>query len=194
MRFHQTTARSARLTTLSLLALLSLGMLGCAALQPGTEGSSGPLIWQATDPQWQTLEWEHRERYSFTLVLQETTGTPITFTTLAVQLKNSPGSQPVGWKTTGPWTLPAHGTLRLPLTSSRHCPYVYCVQRGALTPQWSMTLSGSDGHGNPVRYALQVRLPAAPSEAHHSVLTGPTVSLIQSRQGTARNILPRTVE
>lgn len=186
MRLYQITARLARLTTLGLLACGSVGLLGCAVLHPQTEGRSGPLTWQATELQLQHTEWASRELYSFTLVLQETSGTPITFTTLAVQLQNSPDAPPVWWEQTGPWTLPAHGELRLPLTSTRYCPYVACTPRGALAPQWALTLSGTDGRGTPVRYALEVRLPASPAAARRSALAGAAVALRQEGLGPSK--------
>lgn len=160
MRWHLATGLLARLTALGILALGSLSLLSCAAVQPHTEGRSGPLTWQATDLQWQPLGWDSRESYNFTLRLQETAGTSLTFTKLAARLLNSPDGRPVWWEEDGQWRLPAHGDLRLPLTSSRHCPYIHCMQHGTLAPQWSITLQGTDERGNPVQYSLQVRLPA----------------------------------
>src|SRR5262249_43036009 len=59
---------------------------GCATLGVRTEGTSGPIAWQAIDlksesaPVLQGTIGNSTGRYSLTLVLKETQGIPITFT------------------------------------------------------------------------------------------------------------------
>jgi hypothetical protein len=138
-------------------------MAGCATLGTHTAGVSGPVTWPATDLRVHTMTLENRELYSFTLALHETTGTALTFTKLETHVQNSRGSRPVFWEQTGQWILPAVGELRIPLTSYRYCPYVYCSDLGALEPEWSITLIGTESSGQPVCHRLTLRLPASPS-------------------------------
>src|SRR5713226_6358886 len=69
------------------LILVPLGMLiaGCVPLGTRTEGTSGPIAWHVTDLKTEsvgdrTSPGDFRGAYSFTLVLKETQGIPITFT------------------------------------------------------------------------------------------------------------------
>lgn len=163
MPCYNTTWRLTRRTCRLGIAFLSLLMAGCTTLGTRTAGVSGPVTWQATDLRVHTMAPETRELYSFTLALHETKGTALTFTKLAMHFQNSRGSRPVFWEQTGQWMLPAAGDLRIPLTSYRYCPYVHCSDLGALEPEWSITLIGTESGGQPVRHRLTLRLPASPS-------------------------------
>jgi hypothetical protein len=163
MQPRQRILRSRQRAATLVLFLTSLAIVGCTTLGARTMGVSGPLTWHVTDLSVHTVALELREQYSFTLVLQETPGRALTFATLTAHFQNSRGSRPVFWEQTGAWSLPAHGTLRIPLTSSRYCPYVHCRESGALAPEWYITLTGTKSGGQPMHYALTLRLPTAPS-------------------------------
>lgn len=143
--------------------LLSLVVVGCATIGARTNGTSGSVVWQATDLRLDPASFlEKRETYNFTLVLRETQGIAITFTQLNAKVHNAFGSFLVPWEKTGRWQLAAHGELRLPLVSIRYCPYVKCRRPEPLAPEWSLDLTGTDAQGQPVRLAIEVRLPYTP--------------------------------
>ncbi len=143
------------------LCVLLLGLLsaGCATLGTRTQGEQGALTWEATDLHVQTVAIEKRETYTFTLLLRDTQGSPLTFTAIAARFQNSPGGPPVSWEKTGEWVLPARGELRLPLGSTRYCPYTLCHNLGELAPEWSIELTGSNAQGTVVRTVIRLRLP-----------------------------------
>jgi hypothetical protein len=163
MRGYSTPSRLLSTKDRWAIGLFSLLMAGCTALGAHTQGMSGPLTWQATDLRLQPTALNNGEEYRFTLTLQETQGTSFTFTRLEAHFQNSRGSRPVFWEHTGQWVLPANGALRIPLMSSRYCPYVHCHDLGALEPAWSITLIGTESSGQPARHRLTLRLPASPS-------------------------------
>jgi len=66
-----------------LTVLLGMVVTGCATYwKERTEGTSGPIAWYITDATSDANTREERYIYFFVLVLQETQGTPITFTTM----------------------------------------------------------------------------------------------------------------
>ena len=68
---------------LLLAVLLGVVIAGCAGYwQAHTEGTSGSIAWYITDAKSDANLREERYAYAFVLVLQETQGTPITFTTM----------------------------------------------------------------------------------------------------------------
>ena len=143
--------------------LLSLVVVSCATIGARTNGTSGSVVWQAIDLHLAPPSFlEKRETYSFTLVLRETQGRAITFTQLNAKVHNAFGSFLVPWEKTGRWQLAAHGELRFPLVSIRYCPYVQCRRPDPLAPEWSLDLTGTDAQGQPVRLAIEVRLPYNP--------------------------------
>jgi hypothetical protein len=81
---------------LLLAVLLGVIITGCATYwQAHTEGTSGPIAWYITDAKAAADRVGERYAYSFVLVLQETQGTPLTFTTLTYTVySGSGGIQP----------------------------------------------------------------------------------------------------
>lgn len=163
MRFPNVTLWRPAVSARCASGLLGLLLAGCAASGVRPAGTSGPLTWQATELRLQHTMLSDGQEYGFTLVLRETTGTALTLTSLAGSLQNSRQSWPVSWAKAGQWVVPAYGELRLPLSSYRYCPSASCRDLGTLEPYWEITLSGTDGHGHPVRYTLTLRLPASPA-------------------------------
>jgi len=70
--------------TRALLAiLLCIGSAGCAAYwHDQTQGTSGPLTWYVIDATSEAAREPTLATYTFTLVVQQTEGVPITFTTM----------------------------------------------------------------------------------------------------------------
>lgn len=149
--------------------LLGTVVVGCAALGVRTEGVSGPIAWRATDFNVGSVPGDtgiigrrDREIYAFTLVLQETQGTAITFTKVAYTIAGSVGLKPFSTEETGQWRLRPHGELRWPLSSTYGCASIDCVDPGFVAPVWHITLMGTDDRGQPVRIAIDLRLPYNP--------------------------------
>ena len=144
--------------------LLGLEVTGCVSMGEHTHGVSGPVAWRATDVQWQAYAFGRQQTYFFTLVLQESQGTAITFTKLTAVLHNAADSLPAYWEQTGQWFLTPYGELQLPLGSTRYCPYTRCRDAGpALVPVWHLILLGTDAQGQSVRLVLDIRLPYIPN-------------------------------
>ena len=145
------------------LSLLLLFTAGCGTTGIGmgvqTAGETPTLRWRAMDLRNYTVALEEREVYQYTLVLEETQGTAITFTHLKARFWNSSQSWPTDWEKTGQWTLPAGGTLDLPLGSYRYCIFSNCWDWGPLSPVWHLTLTGTTAQGQPVRERIELRLP-----------------------------------
>src|SRR5262245_9750354 len=66
-----------------LAVLLVMVVTACATYwKEHTEGTSGPIAWYITDARAETNTRDERYVYAFVLVLQETQGIPLTFTTM----------------------------------------------------------------------------------------------------------------
>ena len=132
------------------LAVVGLVVLtGCAR----TAGVSGPIAWQAVDS---TVRGDSfSARYEFTLVLRETAGGPLTFTTLGVTPAFGRYAEQ-----SGSWELPAHGELRLPIAARFTCLGHASACRASGHSLWyHITLRGRDEQGRPVRIPISVTLP-----------------------------------
>jgi len=155
-----------------LLVVLLQGvvMAGCAALGVQMEGVSGPIAWRATDCKVQAVAGdtgviigrEGREIYTCTLILHETQGTTIIFTTLAYTMTATASLAPVSREETIQWRLRPHGELRWPFSSSYQCTGAECINPGPIAPVWHMLFTGADDRGQPVRLVIDLRLPSNP--------------------------------
>ena len=149
--------------------LLGVVVTGCAALGVRTEGISGPIAWRATDLKVQAVGEApgfvgrtQKEVYSFTLVLQETQGTAITFTKMAYTLYSSPTLLPYASEATGRWVLGPRRALRWPFSSTFSCPSHDCNEPGFIAPRYHIILTGTDSQDQPVRVVIDLRLPENP--------------------------------
>lgn len=155
-----------------LLFALLLGMVvtSCASLGMRTEGVSGPIAWHATDFKIQAVgeaagvlgRPTQQEVYAFTLVLQETQGTALTFTKMAYRVDSGPGIHPGFAERVGQWRLRPHGELRWPLWSTWSCASTDCVNPGFVVPAWHIVLTGTDNRGQEVRVVIDLKLPSNP--------------------------------
>jgi hypothetical protein len=153
---------------LLLAVLLGVIITGCATYwQAHTEGTSGPIAWYITDAKAAADRVGERYAYSFVLVLQETQGTSLTFTTLTYTVySGSGGIQPGAGEQTiqGTWTLRAHGSSRLPFTYTAFCPEGSgCVKLEPLAPTYHIILAGTDSQDKPMRVIIDTKLPPDPS-------------------------------
>jgi len=153
---------------LPLAVLLGVVIAGCAGYwQAHTEGTSGPIAWYITDAKSDSNLREERYAYSFVLVLQETQGTPITFTTMTYTFYSGTGGiQPGSDERTiqGTWKLRAHGRYRFPFTYTAFCPEGSgCMKLGPLAPTYHIILTGTDSQDKPVQVSIDTKLPPDPS-------------------------------
>jgi hypothetical protein len=153
---------------LLLAVLLGVVIVGCATYWQGhTAGTSGPIAWSITDAKAAADRVAERSAYSFVLVLHETQGTPLTFTTLTYTVSSgSGGIQPgLGGQTfQGTWKLRAHGSYRFPFTYTASCPEAGgCIKPGWLAPTYHIVLTGTDNQAKPVRVVIDTKLPPDPS-------------------------------
>ena len=151
-----------------LAVLLGVVLAGCAAYwQAHTEGTSGPITWYITDAQSVADPVAERSAYSFVLVLQETQGTTLTFTTMTYTFySGTGGTQPGAAEQTiqGTWKLRAHGRYRFPFTNTAFCPEGSgCIKPGWLAPTYHIVLTGTDSQEKPVRVIIDTKLPPDPS-------------------------------
>ena len=149
------------------LAVLLGVITGCAAYwQAHTEGTSGPIAWHITDAKSAADRVGERSAYSFILVLQETQGTPLTFTTLTYTVYSGSGGIQAGAQEQtiqGTSKLWAHGTLRMPFTYTATCPEGSgCIKLEPLAPTYHIVLMGTDSHDQPVRVVIDTKLPPDP--------------------------------
>jgi hypothetical protein len=102
------------MTRLRLVVLLGVVLAGCATYwQAHTAGTSGPIAWSIADAQSAADRVGERYAYTFVLVLQETQGTPLTFTTLTYTVYSGSGGIQSGAQEQiiqGTSKLRAHGT------------------------------------------------------------------------------------
>ncbi len=152
---------------LRLAVLLGGVIAGCAAYwQAHTEGTSGPIAWYIADARSAADPVGERYAYAFVLVLQDTQGTPLTFTTMTYTVYSGTATQSGSDERTiqGTWKLRAHGTLRFPFTFTVTCPEGSgCIKREPLAPRYHIVLTGYESQDKPVRVIIDTKLPPDPS-------------------------------
>src|SRR4029453_4672235 len=113
--------RALRVVLLMVAGLLALGVPGCA---PQLTGNSGALTWEVTDLRIveRSVAGTARNLYTFTLVLQETQGSAVTFTHLE-QTVSQPSVKAVGEAQYSAvlWKLRPHGELRQSFSFYWYC-------------------------------------------------------------------------
>jgi len=151
------------------LIFVLLGMLiaGCASLGVRTEGTSGPIAWHVTDLRSESVPLrgtvgDARGTYSFTLVLKETQGIPITFTYRKDTIYASPITILHSADHAINLRLRPHEERRFPLTFSWGCAAVDCMQEENVAPRWTINLTGTDDKGNTVKAVINMNLPPNP--------------------------------
>jgi predicted aspartyl protease len=142
-----------------------LGMTACATrAELSTEaGASGPVAWQVTDFRLveRSLDGTGRDFYAFTLVLNETQGTTLTFRHLVSRLRH-PSIATVPQQASVRWTLRPHGELRHPFIFP-WCTTEACKQGANVAPWvYDLLLLGTDERGRPLRVVINTTLPARP--------------------------------
>lgn len=149
----------------ALSGIVVLALSACSTLGPLTEGSAPGLAWYAADVELarKTAETRSWWQYSFSLVVKETRGTALTFNEIktAVYQPNVNSWSPLY---RGVWELPANDTFRIPLTVSLSCPHVVpnCQGPNVPIPLWQITMTGRSATGEPVRFVIDLRMPADP--------------------------------
>ncbi len=145
------------------LLIFLLGLAGCA-LPVRTQGIAGPVSWSAT-----SLELgrggafdDAPDRFAFTLVLQETQGLALTFTTVTWEVWQNGVDLSGRQMRKGSWSLPANGTLQQPFVYRISCPPSALCSDVGPTTQWESTFEGNNAQGQPVRLAVQAELPWIP--------------------------------
>jgi hypothetical protein len=103
-----------------------------------------------------------RGTYSFTLVLKERQGTPITFTYRQDTIYASGVTVLRSADQAINLTLRAYGERRIPQTFSWDCPAGDCPQLRSVAPAYIINLTGSDDNGKPVQVVIKIRLPDNP--------------------------------
>jgi predicted aspartyl protease len=146
------------------LLVLCTGMLvtGCTAY---LKGVSGPVAWQATDLRVveRSVAGTERDIYAFTLVLEETQGTAITFTHLESTV-SQPGVNTAGVTRQSSilWKLRPRGELRHPFSFYWYCADINCQSQSSPAPWYNLVLTGTNDRGQPVRVTIDARLPPNP--------------------------------
>src|SRR5881296_1406810 len=151
-----------------LTLILGVILTGCASLGVRTEGTSGPLAWHVTDlkaesvPGLRGTTGDAHGTYSFTLILKETQGIPITFTYRKDTIYASSltilnlADQAINLR------FRPHQERRFPLTFSWGCPAGDCLRVENVAPKWTINLTGTDDKGNAVQVVININLPANP--------------------------------
>lgn len=166
-----------------MVAVGALWLAGCMPMMARLDGVSGPVAWRAADlkQEERAIGGELAGRYSFTLTLKETTGRRITFNrfeSVIGDIHTNPGFS----TREVTWVLPAHGELKLPLSSATSCSRPPCGYNPSSAPRWAITLTGTDSDGRAVRVPIDIQLPAdpgaitsaaKPTAAASSAATGP---------------------
>lgn len=141
----------------------TLYVTACAMRSGPVTGVSGPVAWQVTDTRlverW--VDGTARDFYVFTLMLNETAGTTLTFRQVVSRLRH-PSIPTVPQQAPVRWTLRPYGELRHPFIFP-WCTTDVCKQ-GAVSTPWSydLLLLGTDDQGQPIHVGLTTRLPAQP--------------------------------
>ena len=152
---------------LLLAVLLGVVIAGCAGYwQAHTEGTSGPIVWSIADARSVADRVGERYAYTFVLVLQETQGTSLTFTTMTYTVYSGTATNSGSNEQTiqGPWKLRAHGTLRFPFTFTVTCPEGSgCIKLEPLAPTYHIVLTGTESQDKPLRVIIDTKLPPDPS-------------------------------
>src|SRR5437773_8095541 len=167
--FASVIALHRRNTTIRICLAVLLGavMAGCATYwRARTEGTSGPIAWSITEAKSESNPVEERYAYAFVLVLQETQGTALTFTTLTYTVYSGTATNPVAQEQTlqGTWKLRAHGRFRFPFLYTATCPEGSgCIKLEPLAPTYHIVLTGTDSQDKPVRVIIDTKLPPDPS-------------------------------
>ena len=152
---------------LRLAVLLGVVITGCAAYwQAHTEGTNGPIAWYITDAKSAADPVGERYAYAFVLVLQETQGTALTFTTLTYTVYSGTATNPGAHEQTiqGTWKLRAHGSYRFPFTYTATCPEGSgCIKLEPLAPTYHVVLTGTESQDKPLRVIIDTKLRPDPS-------------------------------
>ena len=148
--------------------LLGVVIASCGAYwRAHTEGTSGPITWYVTDVKSESNAGDNSHSYAFTLILRETQGSPITFTTMTYTIYSGTATheKSQGQTQEGRWKLQPHGQWRVPFRYAITCPELGgCVKIEAwtLAPIYHIILTGTDGQDKPVRVVIDMRLPPDP--------------------------------
>ncbi len=138
----------------ALIGLLMVALTACASLGPLTEGSAPGLTWYTADTQLarRTADTSSWWEYSFSLVVKDKTTV------------YQPNVNPWSPLYRGVWELAANDTFRIPLVVSLTCPHVVpnCQGPNVPIPLWQITMTGRSAAGEPVRYVIDLRMPADP--------------------------------
>jgi predicted aspartyl protease len=141
----------------------ALVVIGCTERQVHVTGASGPIAWQVTDFRIvaRSVQGTPRDLYTFTLVLQETQGTALTFRQVVSRLTH-PSIPTLPQQSTVLWQLRPLGELRQPFAFPL-CTTDACKHTAAMAP-WSLDLAllGTDQRQQPLRVVINTRLPNAP--------------------------------
>src|SRR5215467_10921542 len=119
-----------------LVIFLGMRMVGCVPLSTTTEGTSGPITWHVTDLKSTYVPGTTQGTYSFTLVLKESQGTPITFTYRKDTIYASGMTVLRSADQAINLTLRAYGERRLPQTFSWNCVAGDCLPSGRFAPSY----------------------------------------------------------
>ena len=165
-------SRPVQRTTLYITRMLwalsmTMVIMGCAGLRAPLQGVSGPVAWQVTDLRMmeRAVEGTARDLYTFTLVLKETHGAALTFTSLE-QTISDPVLHPAGVSQHASvlWKLHPHGELRHPFSVYWYCTTNDCPRDlMAPAPWYALVLTGTDDRGQPVRVTMDFKLPMGPA-------------------------------
>jgi len=127
-------------------------------------GASGPIVWQVTDFRIvaRSVQGIPRALYTFTLVIQETQGTAMTFQQVVSRLTH-PSISTLPQQSSVLWQLRPYGELRQPFAFPL-CATDACKQAAAMAP-WSLDLAllGTDTRLQPLRVVIHTGLPNAPA-------------------------------
>ena len=160
-----------------LVGLLLIVMSGCATVATRTSGTAGSIAWQATDLTLARRQSDNRWTYSWTLLLRDDQGVPLTFTELEAWVYQ-PGTSPASFTRKGSWSVAARGQLRLPFSSSLGChPSAdSCGGPTVPTPLWKIILTGKTPGGEDVRTVIDVSLPPDPPPSAVAKMPLPAIS------------------
>ena len=149
----------------ALIGIVLIAATACASLGPLTEGSAPGLTWHTADTELarRTADTRSWWEYSFSLVVKETRGTALTFNEIKTTVYQ-PGINPWSPVYRGVWELGANDTFRIPLNVSLTCPHTVtaCGGNNVPIPLWHITMLGRSATGEPVRYVIDLRMPADP--------------------------------